>query len=166
MSGFPGLEIGVEGSAYISPEQLGETMAALAERGVARMVILAEEDELPAGAFADVQWVAQSRGVALEFLSIPDFSTPGTAFMTRWRDLSPALHSLLAQGGTFACACQYGAGRSGVLTAMILIEAGLPALAAIARLRQDFPEAVENSAQEDWLIAYAEELTTRQAAAR
>ena len=58
----------------------------------------------------------------------------------------------LAAGETVALSCQYGAGRSGVIAAWLLIGCGLAAADAIALVRAHFPEAIENRLQERWLL--------------
>ncbi|KKL79181.1 hypothetical protein LCGC14_2017400 [marine sediment metagenome] len=152
MAGFPGLEIGVDGSAYIDAETLEATMSAMVSLGTKTLLVMAEEGELPDGAFGFLKTAADRHAVRLEFMPIQDFSTPGDRFLEAWSSLGPQLHHRLANDEAVGLSCQYGAGRSGLVASLILIEAGMTPVAAIRRVRSHFSQAVESKGQEDWLI--------------
>lgn len=151
MAGFPGLETGIDGSAYLDPESLHETVAELAELGAGTLLVLPEEGELPDGALDALGEAALAADLVPIFMPIRDFGTPGAAFMDRWATLLPSLRADLAAGRTVAACCQYGAGRSGMLAALLLIEEGTAPGHAIAQVRDHFDEAIESAEQEDWL---------------
>lgn len=151
MSGFPGLETAFDGEAYIDPDSMGETLSGLRKAGATSVIILAEEAEFPPGTFQLLQKVAGQVTLDIEFLPIEDFSVPDATFMESWELRRPALFEELAGGGTVAVCCQYGAGRSGLIAAYILIESGVPADQAITQVRQHFDEAIESKEQEVWL---------------
>lgn len=151
MSGFPGLETGIDGSGYIDPDALQDTLQDIRDNAAALMLVLPEEEELPEGSFGLLKKEAETRGIELIFLPIEDFMVPDAAFMARWQSLGPRLHDLLRGGAGCAICCQYGAGRSGLMVALLLIEDGMGAEAAVAHVRAVFPEAVESAAQLAWL---------------
>ncbi|MBT9384123.1 dual specificity protein phosphatase family protein [Pseudooceanicola sp. CBS1P-1] len=155
MSGFPGLQSGIDGQAYIDPLCLEDTLADIRATGAPLLILLVESEELPEAALPLLRAALAPRGIALHHLPIADFQAPGPAFMACWRALSPQLHALLDRGGSFALSCQYGAGRSGLVCAMLMMERGLDAPRAIAEVRARFHEAVESEAQVQWLEAYA-----------
>ncbi|MBR9766059.1 MAG: hypothetical protein GYB53_21715 [Rhodobacteraceae bacterium] len=153
MSGFPGLETGVDGLAWISPEMLEATLAEMTRRGARRLLVLTEPGELPEGAMALLETALERHRLRAHLLPIRDFGVPGPAFLATWRDLGAELRALLKAGGVLAVCCQYGAGRSGLITALLLIEGGLQPRQAVARVRDCFGEAIESPDQMDWLLA-------------
>ena len=153
MSGFPGLETGVDGLAWISPEGLDATLAEMTRQGARRLLVLTEPGELPEGAMALLEAGMARHGVTAHLLPIRDYGVPGAAFHAAWGDLGPELQALLTAGGVLAVCCQYGAGRSGLITALLLIEGGLQPRQAVARVRDCFGEAIESPDQMDWLLA-------------
>ena len=152
MTGFPGLLTHVDGSAYLDPHQMVETLEGLRATGARQLLILTEEAELPKGAFPLISEVSQPLGLTLSFAAIQDFNVPGDAFLTQWPERRAGFEQALAAGETVALSCQYGAGRSGVIAAWLLIGCGLAAADAIALVRAHFPEAIENRLQERWLL--------------
>jgi hypothetical protein len=155
MTGFPGLEIAVDGVAYMDPITLNATLQQLTELGVASQLIFTEEGELPPAAFQTLNARALWHGISLDFLPIEDFSVPSELTLGRWKALRGEVHARLDRGGTVALTCQYGAGRSGLMIAMILIERGVAGPEAVRQVREAFEEAIENEAQEKWLLDYA-----------
>ncbi|WP_156799452.1 hypothetical protein [Oceanicola granulosus] len=156
MTGFPGLESGIDGTPYIDPESLDATLTAVRAFEAGLLVVLAEEGELPAGSFGHLAVAAARHGIELAPAPIADFSTPGPAFEATWASLGGRVHGRLAEGGAVGLCCQYGAGRSGMIAARVLIERDLPADEAIAAVRIRFGEAIENRLQEEWLKNFSD----------
>lgn len=152
MSGYPGLEVGLDGEAYLDPQAASEALEAMLGQGADTLIVLAEAPELPEGNHDMLRRLCPE-GLELHFLPCRDFEVPDATFTARWNSLRPALAARFAAGGTIAMACQYGAGRSGLLTALVLIEEGQTPAAAIATVRRHFHEAVESEVQENWLLA-------------
>lgn len=151
MAGFPGLLSGIDGTPYLDPEQMAETLRGLRRTGALSLMVLTEEAELPEGAFALLRTEAKKAGLALAFGAIKDFGVPGEAFLAQWPAQQRACLSALLRGETVALCCQYGAGRSGLVAALLLMASGMKAHAAIHLVRSHFGEAIENAAQENWL---------------
>ncbi len=151
MSGFPGLVSDLDGTPCIDPSHAHETLTGLKDVGADTVIILTEESELPKDAFPIVSDIAKEAGLSLVFMSIEDYSVPSSTFMAAWRERQQENHRVLASGSTLALCCQYGAGRSGLVAAMLLVEAGMTPGDAIALVRQHFDEAIENDDQENWL---------------
>jgi protein-tyrosine phosphatase len=57
---------------------------------------------------------------------------------------------VLARGGSVLMHCYGGRGRSGMALTRLMVESGETPAAALARLRQVLPEAVETAAQAAW----------------
>ncbi|QXT38431.1 hypothetical protein [Gymnodinialimonas ceratoperidinii] len=153
MTGFPGLETSVDGSAVFTPEMCRETLEGLYAEGARGLVVLVERDELPEEGFTLLEATAAEVGLTLTYHPIVDYATPSEVLAHTWAAQRPTREALLRQGGTMAFSCQYGAGRSGLMACWTLMEGGLTADEAIAKVRQQFPDAVESAEQEAWLKA-------------
>jgi hypothetical protein len=151
LSGFPGLQTGVDGGAYIDPTQMELTVERIVHLGAELCLLLPEAEELPESALDQASEALGAVGLEVILLPIRDFEAPDAAFMDLWSALGPRLHALLNRNGTCAVSCQYGAGRSGLVTALLLIERGMQTEPAIAHVRAHFAEAVESEVQVAWL---------------
>ncbi|NIZ11158.1 hypothetical protein [Pseudooceanicola sp. HF7] len=153
LAGFPGLSSGVDGSSYMDPEILSATLDWCRAAGASRCLALPEAKELPEGALPLLAAGLERCGIALSHHPIRDYCAPDEGFMQHWASLGPRLHALLDSGGTCVLTCLYGAGRSGLVAALLLIERGMAPDAAIAHVRAAFSEAVESKVQMRWLQA-------------
>jgi protein-tyrosine phosphatase len=151
MAGFPGLRTGIDGTAYMDPDHLAATLDRIFETGARLLILLAEEKELPQKSFAMVADRAATIGLELAFLPIPDFNVPDDDMIRRWHDLLATRSDLPTRGGTVAFACQYGAGRSGLMAAYVLLQCGMALEDAVATVRDHFAEAIESEIQMTWL---------------
>lgn len=149
--GFPGLVVGIDGQAHVLPEPLAATLDRATRLRVSILLVLTEAPELPADAHRLLRVMARAHGIRDLRLPVPDYGVPGPRFLKAWRTLSPELHRRLDEGGAIGMTCSHGAGRSGTIAAMLLIERGLNAAQAIARVRGAFAESIESPAQIDWL---------------
>ena len=155
MTGFPGLDTGMDGAAVFMPDYCRETLSGLQAYGAESLVVLAERDELDTVFFGSLEAAAAEIGLALMFFPIVDYSVPSNEAAADWDMAAAQRAEAFASGATMAFCCQYGAGRSGLMASRCLIEAGMPPDAAIALVRSHFPEAVESELQEQWLRALA-----------
>lgn len=151
MSGFPGLETSATGDAYLDPQSAQETMVDIAGYRIHLLVVLTEEGELPEGAFDLLRSTAKTNAVELAFIPIEDYSVPDTAFLENWDALKSRHAELIGANGAIGFACQYGAGRSGLMASWMLMAQGISADDAMAQVRSHFSEAVESEVQEAWL---------------
>jgi len=114
---------------------------------VLSMTTQAELDRMRAGGFgADLAAVA----VAWWHLPIIDFGAPDSTVATRWGEVSAHCAEVLARGGKILIHCFGGCGRSGMAALRLMVESGEDPDAALARLRQIRPCAVETEAQKAW----------------
>lgn len=151
MAGFPGLETGIDGTPYIDPDSLHATLAQIRAHGARLLVVLTEEQELPENAYQFLRDGSAVVGLDLVFLPIRDFSVPDADGLRQWQNLKTARADMPARGGTIAFCCQYGAGRSGLMVALCLMEQGVPLERAVATIRDQFAEAIESKEQMAWL---------------
>jgi len=75
--------------------------------------------------------------------------------MLAWPTLKIELMDELSSGKNIFIHCMGGLGRTGVVAAMLLIEAGYSANQAITAVRSSRPHTIETSAQEDFVYGYA-----------
>ena len=151
MAGFPGLQSGIDGTPYLDPEHMGETLNGLRRTGARVLMVLTEEEELPSEAFALLRAKGEEAELELVFGAIEDFGVPQASFLDGWPAQERRFLAALQGGETVALCCQYGAGRSGLIAARLLMAGGLSAEAAITLVRSHFGEAIENADQENWL---------------
>lgn len=86
------------------------------------------------------------------WLPIPDRGVPDEAFERRWAESGPELHSRLAAGERVLIHCRAGLGRTGMIAARLLVEAGLTPLQALNAVRRARPGTVETLPQEQYVL--------------
>jgi protein-tyrosine phosphatase/nicotinamidase-related amidase len=135
---------------------LDADLDALAGFGVRRVVALLTTDDLEwAGVGALPRQMAQ-RGFGFVHLPIPDQGVPS---LDEVRALNPQIRAWLDAGEDVVVHCLGGLGRSGLLAATLLVDAGLSAEAAIQEVREARdPRAIETRSQEDFVARYAVQL--------
>lgn len=109
-------------------------------------------------AFLDIEAlpdVVAELGMQWRHGPIPDRHPPHQQFMLGWPILKGELMDELSSGKNIFIHCMGGLGRTGVVAAMLLIEAGYSANQAITAVRSSRPHTIETSAQEDFVRNYA-----------
>lgn len=153
--GFPGLDTDFRGQAWINPGLLDATLTEAAEAGMQLLLVHAQAAELPAEAMPLLRQAATARALRCLALPIEDFGVPGAAFLRGWHRLRPVFARAFAADRAIGMCCHHGAGRSGLVAAMHLVEAGLTPADAVAMLRGQFAETVENEQQYRWVEDHA-----------
>lgn len=87
--------------------------------------------------------------IAWRHIPVPDFGVPTSL---DWPEICSAVLSRLRAGQHVLIHCMGGCGRSGMFALRLIIAAGEPADAALVRLRQTRPCAVETDAQMAWAM--------------
>ena len=126
-------------------------MAALARDGINRVVSLLEPSESIGLGLEDEAQLAQAESMSFTNFPIPDMGVPVSAqdFATLARDLYQEIDA----GGNVLVHCRGGIGRSGLLAATILLQAGMDIQEAFARVsRQRGCRVPETSQQGEWLL--------------
>jgi len=132
---------------------LDQDIASLAALGVRRLILLVEDAELARWSDPRIVERAALGGVDVRRHPIPDGEPPRDM-----GELAGILEEIRAgrASADVAVACMGGVGRTGTVAACALIDAGLGADAAIGTVRLvRHPQAVETSAQEAFVRAYA-----------
>jgi protein-tyrosine phosphatase len=134
-----------------SDAAVAEDLADLAGRGVIGLLSLLEDHSFPGGVRAFGAAV-QRANLTWAHMPIPDYGAPGESFAEPWSKLG--LPGRLASGENWAVHCFAGLGRTGLVAAHVLIEAGSSPDDAIAQIRREHaPEAIETEVQVDYLHA-------------
>jgi rhodanese-related sulfurtransferase len=115
-----------------------------------------EEHELEAVGVppADLARLAADRGIEWIHLPIVDGSVPSERFLERWRVLAPRLDAFLERGDRIVLHCLGGLGRTGMMAACLLIEAGLSATEAMVAVRAARGGTIETREQEEFVLRY------------
>ena len=151
MSACPGA-----GGANGSPEserQLAVDVAQMAAQGVGTVVSLLGTKELQRLGAKNLPHHLGAHGMGWHQLPVVDFGVPSLAVTAQWIRLVPQLTGVL-QNGNILIHCAYGKGRTGTLAATLFKAWGLSAEAAMARVRQYRPGAIETHKQEAYLKAF------------
>ena len=111
------------------------------------MTTLAELEAKGAGglpgdlAAAGVEWL---------HLPIADYGAPSGETLVAWPGAAARVRGVLAAGGKVWVHCMGGCGRSGTVALRLMVEVGEESRAALVRLRQVRPCAVETPEQFEW----------------
>lgn len=139
---------------HVYRRDTAQDLAAMRRAGVVLLVLLVEDEELRRWGDPQIGDLAREARVELARFPIPD----GAA--ARSRAEMEEIQRRIDHGrskGDVVVACMGGVGRSGMVAACALVRAGLPAGAAITRVRElRHPTAVETQAQERFVRDYAQ----------
>ena len=97
------------------------------------------------------------KGSNLKWLHLPikDMQTPDKAFENSWSKVGPSLHQKLKDGESIVIHCRGGLGRTGLLAARMLCEAGVNPTEAVAKIRTARLNSIETYAQEHYVLTQA-----------
>lgn len=126
---------------------LNTDLGAIQEWGASTLVTLMEPHELEA---FKVSALPESipEGLAHFTLPIVDGGVPDAQWERTWQQVGPQLRSSLRDGKRIVIHCRGGLGRTGIVTARLLVEFGMDPELAIKTVRKARPGAIENSLQE------------------
>lgn len=127
-------------------------MAHLADWKPALVISMTTEAEMVAAGAGDLPAEVQAAGTRWIGVPVADFGVPGAAQAADWARASAAARAALAGGGRVLVHCRGGCGRSGMAVLRLMVEAGEPPEAALARLRARRACAVETAAQLAWAL--------------
>jgi len=129
---------------------LDADLRAICDTGAVALVTLMEERELKAVGISPVVLSSAAAALGLEWhhLPIPDQSVPNEEFDLRWTYSGIRLRAHLWRGNTAVLHCLGGVGRSGTVTARLLVDLGVEPDAALRSVRAARPGAVERPEQE------------------
>jgi ADP-ribosyl-[dinitrogen reductase] hydrolase len=125
---------------------------AIRDWGAAAVVTLIEPHELILLRVQNLGEAVRSRGMEWFHLPIQDGSIPDEDFERHWVEAGQSLGALLLDGCGVLVHCRGGLGRAGTIAARLLIELGMEPAQAIDYVRAARPGAIENFAQEEYIL--------------
>src|SRR5690554_4371725 len=128
---------------------------AVRDWGAQAVVTLVEAEELKMLDVGDLGGAVRARGIEWHHVPVRDLGAPDADGLAAWETASPSLHRIFDTGGHVLVHCRGGLGRAGTLAALLLIERGVSAAEAIARVREARRNAIETAEQERFLEARA-----------
>ena len=129
---------------------LAMDLKAIQDWGTSTLVTLMAPKELEAVKVPGLPAEIPS-GMTHLLLPIPDGGVPGEAWERSWAQAGAKLRAELREGKKVVIHCLGGLGRTGTVTARLLVEFGMDADAAIKAVREARRGAIENSTQEDYV---------------
>lgn len=129
-------------------------LRALRDWGARLILTLIEPHEFDLLCVSDLGAQVEALGMSWAHLPIRDVDVPASPFLTGWPQVRADLLSRLDAGERVVVHCRGGLGRAGLVAALILIETGMPAEAAIQTVRAVRPGAIETEAQERYVLEY------------
>lgn len=134
---------------------LEKDLKTISEWGTDVLISLVEAKEFVLLGVSDFAQAVKNRSFQWMHLPITDMEIPDAAFETRWNSIRTSLHQRLQQGQSLVIHCRGGLGRTGLLTARILVEADMLPTTAIALVRSTRHHAIETYAQEHYVLTTA-----------
>jgi protein-tyrosine phosphatase len=125
---------------------------AIRDWGAAAVVTLLEPHEMKLLKVERLGAEVQSRHMKWFHLPIVDVSIPDARFEKEWRSAGERLRSLLRSGRDVLVHCRGGLGRAGTIGARLLVELGMDARTAIARVRGVRSGAIQTRGQEKFVL--------------
>src|SRR5262249_15832564 len=124
-------------------------VARLRDQGVDRLLCLSTSAELEWAGVPDLGSKAEAFGLTYRWLPVPD---QGTCSLSEAVDLVGWCREGVERGESVVVTCMGGLGRSGMIAACTLVDAGVSPTAAIASVRAARgPRALETSEQEEFV---------------
>ena len=119
--------------------------------GASAIVSLMEREEMACYGVADMPAKATELGMTHLHLPIADMDIPDVEFERNWLQQGRLLRERLLAGESIVIHCLGGLGRTGTITARLLIELGEAPDSAISRVRTARPGAIQTILQEAYV---------------
>jgi ADP-ribosyl-[dinitrogen reductase] hydrolase len=126
-------------------------LLAIRDWGVQLLATLIEDFEFELLGVPDLPEKTRSLGIRWLHLPIVDFGIPDSRFEKQWNTDGKELKKVLEDGGRVVLHCRAGLGRTGTIAARLLIEFGMDPRAAIAKVRQARPGAIQTREQDEYV---------------
>jgi protein-tyrosine phosphatase len=168
MAQHPTYELPVDDSALLlmpCPGTKGPGLQAsleqLRDQGVKAIVTLITDEEMKEKNVTTLGTNAGELGIRWYHFSIEDDRVPDENFATGWAEASPELHQVLKDGGKVAIHCMGGSGRTGMVTAHLLLEKGWELTQIVQIVKYLRPGAYTAPGQLEYVESIATKLQTK-----
>jgi hypothetical protein len=149
MAPCPG-KVLMDGLARDRDQDLEADLGTIRDWGAQAIVTLMEAHELETCRIASLPDRVPA-GIRHFHLPIPDGGIPDADWERDWQRAGPAIRALLERGGKVLVHCLGGLGRTGTVSARLLVEFGLAPEQAMLAVRAARRGAIENSLQEGYV---------------
>jgi protein-tyrosine phosphatase len=123
----------------------------LAAAGATAILTLMPYDEMQRNKVTDLPELCAQLGLTWFHLPIEDDHAPEQVFEDAWQLARNNIHALLDTGKSIAIHCKGGTGRTGLVTAKILLERGISLDEVIERIRNVRPLALRIPAHQEYV---------------
>lgn len=130
---------------------LATDIAALKNQDIAAVVSLLAQQELVHHGAGDIEALLSQAEIDWHQFPISDFGIPSAEVTMRWAETVPQLLQHLQAGQRVVIHCAAGYGRTGMMTAALLVAMGIDAEKAIAVVRAARPGTIETLEQEAFI---------------
>ncbi|PKF61396.1 protein phosphatase [Psychromonas sp. psych-6C06] len=130
---------------------LDTSLEQLKAAGAQAILTFMTQAELDKNNLSDIGKSIKSKGISWFHLPIVDDEAPEAPFLDAWQTAGPAIHRLIEQGKTIAMHCKGGSGRTGLISAQILLERGEAIEPLMARIKLLRPNAFTHACHRDYL---------------
>lgn len=140
------------GAAGRDVASLDRDLRSLRRSGATGLLSLIESQEFPHG-IAEFSRRVEESGLGWAHIPIRDFDVPTADFEKQFTALD--LPARTRRGEVWAIHCRAGLGRTGMIAARLLVEAGLPPQDAIRTIRENHDaRAIETDDQQDYVLLF------------
>jgi len=130
---------------------LAQDITALKDQDITAVVSLLAQQELLHHGAGDIETLLSQAKIDWHQFPISDFGTPSAEVIQRWAETVPQLLQHLQEGQKVVIHCAAGYGRTGMMTAALLVAMGVDAEKAIALVRAARPGTIETPEQEAFI---------------
>lgn len=140
---------------------LTASLKQIKQAGAAAVLTFMTQEELDKNSLPEIGKAVKAQGMSWFHLPIVDDHCPEAPFLEAWESAGPAVHRLLEQGKTVAVHCKGGSGRTGLISAQILLERGEALAPLMERIRAIRPNAFTHACHREYLAALEENLKSQ-----
>lgn len=151
---------GIQGKLIFTPcpgtkdSSLVDSLATLKHAGASAVISLMPASELAANGAEDIGKQCQVQDMAWFHLPVADEQVPLEDFGQGWKASKQSILERLNAGQDIAIHCKGGSGRTGLIAARIMVEAGIPRADAIALVQALRPKAIQHPAHINWITQF------------
>ncbi len=133
--------------------EIRQALQQLKDAGAKALITLTPEEEMIQLQATDIAAMCRELDLLWFFCPIHDDHAPGLEFAHGWQEASPMVQQLLRTGQKVAIHCKGGSGRTGLVAAKILLEAGFDKIVVKQRVQAIRPYAITLQPHLDWFNA-------------